>query len=132
MADRLPPLTPPDLDAPWLTDEDHGLIRRSMLRRSIAPGKVLLFDPDKEHLAFGASSSLEDQSGNIQFGDVEPHFALVNADHPALDVDDLHSLFRMERRIVVVARGDEEEPAPRPAPKPAARRTTRRTRKPAS
>lgn len=111
MAD-LPPLTPPDSDsAYWLTDEDHGLIRRSDKVFHAPKGHVKLFDPDHVHLTFGAASTLEEQTGNIQFGEIEPHFAIVRKDHPALDVDDAHSLFRMERRIVVVGDGGKgEEP----------------------
>lgn len=135
MAD-LPPLTPPDLDhAPWLDDEQHGIVRRSVLCKHVRPGYLVLFDPDHEHLSFGAASSLENASGNIQFGEVEPHFALVPRDHPSLDPRDLHSLFRMERRVVVVADGGDgaaDVPGVTPPTTPRAQQAKRPAAKPRS
>lgn len=124
----LPKVVPPTVQtATWLTDEDHGRIRRSV--QKTPEGYVKLFDPGKDHLSYGQASTLENQSGNIQFGEVEPGFAVVRGDHPALNLDDEWCLFRRERRIILVedAREDEQDdgddapvtssrnPKPRPA-----------------
>lgn len=129
MAD-LPPLTPPDVDhAPWLEDEDHTTIRKSVLAKTVKKGMVLLYDPDHAALNFGPAARMQAQSGNIQFGDVEPHFAVVPRDHPALDTRDEMSLFRRNRRIVVIAGWDEPEEGDAPAPAPAPRKPAPRRRR---
>lgn len=95
-------IEPPTLrTAHWLTDEQYGDIRRREVQET-PPGHVKLFNPDSEGLRFGAAGLHEDQSGVIAF---ERGFAVVPSDHPALDLDDPHCIYRLEPHVVLVDDG---------------------------
>jgi hypothetical protein len=115
--------------AEFLTDEQYGEIRRSVL--ATPHDSVKLYNPDAAGLKYGEGGALESggPSPNIVFGEVEPHFAIVRADHPYLDPDSAKSIWRRNGHVVLVEVGsdvtnakrvvvnDEAVPAPKPEPR---------------
>ena len=89
------PIRPSAEKAPWLTPDDRETIRTSVL--STPPGSIKLYSPDSRGLKFGSAGMLEGGGSHIIFGEVEPHFTVVDEDHPDLD-----ALFRRNPRVVVV------------------------------
>lgn len=94
----------PTRDAPWITDEQYGVIRRSV--QSTPEDSVKLYHPELAGLRFGPAGLLEaGADGLIIFGQVEPHFAVVRGDHPLLDPASPRSIWRLENRVVLVEQG---------------------------
>jgi hypothetical protein len=114
--------------AEFLTDEQYGEIRRSVL--ATPHDSVKLYNPDAAGLKYGEGGALESggERPNIVFGEVEPHFAIVRADHPYLDPDSNVSIWRRNGHIVLVEVGSDftnakrvvenDEAVAAPAPEP--------------
>lgn len=96
----------PTREAAWITDEQYGLIRRGATLQDVPEGYVKLYSPDYAGLTFGRPALHgSGGSGLIRFGLVEPHFAVVERDHPLLDPESPGSIWRHERHVVLIEDG---------------------------
>lgn len=97
--------TPEELEAVRMTEllEDRRPpeVKAAATNLQAHEGEVKLYHPGYEGLKFGKGSGSETNHELIVFGMVEPHVAIVPADHPLLP-----ELLRQEPSVVVLRYGE--------------------------
>lgn len=97
--------TPEELESVRMTEllVDRRPPEQKAAETSLQPreGQVKLYHPGFEGLKFGPGSGPETHRELIVFGMVEPHVAIVDADHPLLP-----ALLKQEPGVVVLRPGE--------------------------